>query len=283
VKRPASKLGGCACAAICRGWICRGGVLLLWIILAISSPAQPFCGPPHITNQPTSLILLAGQTAVFNVGVFDEGCPLTYAWRDFSINILGATNPALSLYNVSSNKVGIYSVVVSDSSGMTPSSNATLTVVTGPRPDNALVNYGSNVTFRVSVDGFGPAAYQWQFNGQTLLGATNSILNLTNVQPFQADAYAVTVRNPAGAVTTSNAMLTVAVLPAQLSGVSFGADGLRFEVTGPGYATYLIQATHDWREWRTISTNTAPASGSFEVIDPDAALFNRRCYRVLQP
>src|SRR6266404_5531469 len=168
------------------------------LLFAVSSPAQPFCGPPRITNQPVSLILLAGQTAIFNVGVLDEGCPLSYAWRDFSIFISGATNPALSIYNVQSTKVGIYSVVVGVGSQMTTSSNATLTVVTGPHPDSASVNYGSNVTFRVSVDGFGPATYQWQFNGQGLLGATNSILNLTNVQPFQAGAYAVTVRNPAG-------------------------------------------------------------------------------------
>ncbi|MEO6035610.1 MAG: FG-GAP-like repeat-containing protein [Verrucomicrobiota bacterium] len=51
--------------------------------------------------------------------------------------------------------------------------------------------------------------YQWQVNGTNIVGATNSSLTLSNVQPANAGSYSVTVTNLAGSVTSSNAVLTV--------------------------------------------------------------------------
>jgi len=58
---------------------------------------------------------------------------------------------------------------------------------------------------------------------------------------------------------------------------------LRFKVWGSPDVTYVIQASDKLTEWIDISTNTAPASGNFEVIDPDAFSFDGRYYRALQP
>ena len=52
--------------------------------------------------------------------------------------------------------------------------------------------------------------YQWYFSGTNALGgATNSYLELTNVQPVQAGAYTVVVTNLLGAVTSDPALLSV--------------------------------------------------------------------------
>src|SRR5204863_1676038 len=112
---------------------------LTLLVLAWSStptPGQPVCTHPSITSQPRSLILLAGDTASFSVEILDDTCPLYYTWRRFGTTICPTlcTNSTLKIFEVNSNSVGTYSVVVSNSSGSVPSSNAYLTVVSGPYP-----------------------------------------------------------------------------------------------------------------------------------------------------
>jgi len=67
------------------------------------------------------------------------------------------------------------------------------------------------LTFNVAATGTPPLHYQWRFNGVNLDGATNPILVLTNLRFDQAGAYSVVVFNAAGSVTSSNALLTVAL------------------------------------------------------------------------
>jgi Immunoglobulin domain/Immunoglobulin I-set domain len=68
------------------------------------------------------------------------------------------------------------------------------------------------VTFNVVASGF-QLSYQWSFNATNILGATNSSLTLTNVQPDDAGNYAVQVTNLFGSTLSSNAVLTVLVPP----------------------------------------------------------------------
>ncbi|MDB6110662.1 MAG: Conserved repeat domain protein, partial [Pedosphaera sp.] len=56
-----------------------------------------------------------------------------------------------------------------------------------------------------------------QFNGLDLGGATNALLNLTNVQPVDAGAYSVVIANAAGSVTSSNATLSVLTFPPSIA------------------------------------------------------------------
>jgi uncharacterized delta-60 repeat protein len=72
---------------------------------------------------------------------------------------------------------------------------------------------GSAATFSVYAVGSFPLSYQWQFNGTNIVGATNTVLMLANVQPTNAGAYSVIVTNLYGATNSSNAMLTVLTLP----------------------------------------------------------------------
>jgi hypothetical protein len=90
--------------------------------------------------------------------------------------------------------------------------------------------------------------YQWQFDGTNIAGATNATLTLTDLQTNEAGTYSVTAINISGAITSSNAVLTVGYSPsitaqpqsqeiAQGSNVTFtvGVSG-----TGPrSYQWYL--------------------------------------------
>jgi uncharacterized repeat protein (TIGR03803 family) len=71
---------------------------------------------------------------------------------------------------------------------------------------------GSVAWFFVEVTNTPPEStyHQWYFNGTNALGgATNSYIDVTNVQPVQAGAYTVVVTNLYGAVTSAPALLSV--------------------------------------------------------------------------
>jgi hypothetical protein len=68
---------------------------------------------------------------------------------------------------------------------------------------------GTTASFGVGASGTPSPAYQWQFNGASLVGATGAGLVLSNVQLTNAGNYAVVVSNAAGSVTSAVASLTV--------------------------------------------------------------------------
>jgi pimeloyl-ACP methyl ester carboxylesterase len=76
-------------------------------------------------------------------------------------------------------------------------------------PLSQTVQVGSNVTFSVLAGGQPLLKYQWWFNGQTILNATNNSLSPFNVQFTNAGGYSVIVTNAYGSVTSAVAQLTV--------------------------------------------------------------------------
>ncbi|PWU11251.1 MAG: hypothetical protein C5B50_23740 [Verrucomicrobia bacterium] len=77
------------------------------------------------------------------------------------------------------------------------------------QPTNQIVIPGATAYFTVTAASTSPLAYQWQFDGSSLAGATNSSLVITNVSPNQAGTYAVLVSNTNGSVLSSNAVLSL--------------------------------------------------------------------------
>jgi hypothetical protein len=89
---------------------------------------------PVITQQPSSLTVTQGQSAVFSVAA-SSASALAYQWIfcpppnwNVASNIVGATSPTLTLTNVTYSQAGLYLVIVSNSSGSVTSSPALLTV-----------------------------------------------------------------------------------------------------------------------------------------------------------
>ncbi|HEV2208112.1 MAG TPA: hypothetical protein VG167_05015 [Verrucomicrobiae bacterium] len=78
------------------------------------------------------------------------------------------------------------------------------------QPANQTVMEGFTATFNVGLSGFGPVSYQWTVGGQDIPGATTSTYT---TEPLDMSAsgrvYAARITNPAGAVTTTGATLTV--------------------------------------------------------------------------
>jgi hypothetical protein len=83
--------------------------------------------PPIISTQPQSRTVAAGTNVTFNV-IASGIQPLGYQWRFNSDPIADATDSSLTLNNVQFANAGTYSVVLSNSLGVTPSSDAVLTV-----------------------------------------------------------------------------------------------------------------------------------------------------------
>ena len=76
------------------------------------------------------------------------------------------------------------------------------------QPRSQTVAAGSTVAFNVNASG-SALTYQWQRNGATLTGATNSTLVIPNVQSANAGTYTVVVTNAGGTATSAAASLAL--------------------------------------------------------------------------
>lgn len=169
---------------------------------------------PVIYTQPQSQPVIQGQSVSFSVGANALPSP-SYQWYFNTSRLAGGTSSTLALSNVGASKAGNYRVVLANSAGTVTSAVAVLTVYVPPslqtQPTNQSVIVGQSTAFSVVVSSPPPYSYQWNFNGTALPGATNSALNLSNVQTNQAGGYSAVVSNPAGSITSQVATLTVNV------------------------------------------------------------------------
>jgi len=77
------------------------------------------------------------------------------------------------------------------------------------QPASQTVLLGTNASFTVDARGQKPLLYQWLIGTNALSGATNTTLDLTNVQYTDAGSYSVVVTNSVGSITSAPAVLTV--------------------------------------------------------------------------
>src|SRR5205085_4634537 len=84
--------------------------------------------PPAIVSQPPSQAIPLGEDVKFTVGV-QGSRPLHYQWFFNTRPIQGATNAFFVLEKVATNRVGAYSVSVSNTLGQAQSADANLTLL----------------------------------------------------------------------------------------------------------------------------------------------------------
>jgi uncharacterized repeat protein (TIGR03803 family) len=135
---------------------------------------------PVIISQPVSQAAPQGATATFTVAAAGNA-PLFYQWQWNTTNLTdggnvsGSTSNVLSLMNLSPTNAGTYDVIVSNTLGSTPSSNANLTVVSFTAPGVAMSTLYS---FTGGTDGGNPNGLMQDTNGifygTTQNGGTNS-------------------------------------------------------------------------------------------------------------
>lgn len=222
--------------------------------------------PPTIATQPPSRSAAAGTATTFTVVA--NGTTLNYQWRFNGTNIVGATNSSYTIPSVQSSNGGSYTVVVSNGAGTVTSATAVLSVIVpvapviGTQPVSQTVIAGSAATFSVGITaGTAPVSYQWRFNGNNIVGATNSTYTVANVQTNLAGGYSVLVSNSVGNLVSSVATLAVRYsLTVTKSGsgtVSVSPAGTSFT---PGTTVTLVatpSAFYRFTGWTGDVTSTA--------------------------
>jgi len=142
-------------------------------------------------------------------------------------------------------------------------------------PTGASFTLGQGLTLSVTAAGTTPLAYQWQFNGTNIPGATGASLTLTNLTALHAGAYRLTVSNAAGTNTSAMAELfNLGDLKLLASVVLAGPIGRQFRVD---YADVVTVGTTNWI---TLTNMTLPYS-PFLVVDPSSAGRTQRYYRAV--
>ena len=205
-----------------------------------STPANLILqSPPVINTQPQPTSVPAGSNAFFVVGV--SGSPqLYFQWQKNGSNLPAATSYSLTIPNVQSNNLGDYSVIITNNFGSVTSITAALTlnfpVSITNQPLSQVMPAGANPSFSVGVNGSGPFRYHWQFGPLNVLGATNSLLALNNVQSASAGGYSVVVSNDFTSATSVVATLTItnptcAVAPPGLV-ASWAAEASTLDIVG---------------------------------------------------
>src|SRR5207302_6942722 len=137
----------------------------------------------------------------------------------------GATNSVLTITNVSAANAGDYLVVVTNNFGVTTSSVARLTVLSGPFITLQPISTNSSGTlsaqFFASALGDLPMTYQWQagaissggpytnVSGAQYVGGTTTNLTINNLAVSNSADLIIIFSNVAGSVTSSVATLTV--------------------------------------------------------------------------
>jgi uncharacterized repeat protein (TIGR03803 family) len=140
---------------------------------------------------------------------------------------------------------------------------------------------GTTPWFWVEVTNTPPGAtyYQWYFSGTNALGsATNSYIDVTNVQPVQAGAYTVVVTNLYGAVTSDPALLSVIPPVARRIVPAVGLPGGTGNLLHLEYADSLAAAAPQWFSLTNVALNAAPPL-CFDLSQPLPA---QRFYRAWQ-
>ncbi len=197
-----------------------------------------------IAFQPSSLTVIAGQTAQFSITTVNalingyqwyyNGAPLSDGGR-----LSGSGTATFTISNAQPSDAGNYWVVVTNASNSVTSATAVLNVIGAPSLTapftNRLTMVFSNVTLALSVTGAPPLSCQWFQNGMPLTdggnisGSTGPTLAIANPQMAASGQYTIITSNTWGAITNT-AMLSV--LPI----FDWGNDVL----TPPGNATNVI-------------------------------------------
>ena len=146
------------------------------------------------------------------------------------------------------------------------------------QPTNQAIEINQPAVLQVIAYGTSPLSYQWRKNGTNIAGATNAAYAMVSTQTNDAAAYSVFITNFYGSVLSTNALLTVFIVP---PAISVQPSGLTVDVGYPA----LLQVTAYGSiplsyQWRQNGTNLSGATSS-SYYTPSAQLGDAGLYSVL--
>lgn len=203
---------------------------------------------PSLRSPLQDLAVPIGGTARFAADVAGT-LPLFFKWFKNDVVITNATNAVLELNIARYADPANFRFIVTNAFGATASGAARLTVILPPeiriQPASLTSVSGSTAVFFIEALGTPPMSYQWLKNDERVTGATNRVLILRDLQPADAGAYRVVVRNEFGNAESAAARLTVG-LPVSISlqpasrAVQVG-DSVTFSVASEGTSPLSFQ------------------------------------------
>jgi endonuclease/exonuclease/phosphatase family metal-dependent hydrolase len=222
------------------------GVALDNLTIAIQSGTNspPTNSPPVITTQPQSQIVTQGDIVTFTVGITGYPPP-DYQWKFNSTNLVNETNSSLTLYFVTTNQAGNYSVTITNIAGSTNSQDAMLTVTPPPEPVATL----SLLTYNVKGNG----TTDWSTNAPQVQAIGRQLLYL---RPDIITFNEIPLTN-----TYQMANWVVAFLPGYQLATNSGSDGFIRSVIA---SRYPITRSTKWLDGADLKpfgyTNTSSGS-----------------------
>ena len=178
---------------------------------------------PSVTTQPKDVSAVAGKTASFKV-VAEDADSYRWYYRSTPSDSWAAVNDggkaAVYEFTAAAELEGYqYRCRITNRMGSVYTNAVTLSVVSAPvitmQPENAAVNAGKAVTFRVEAKG-GGLSYQWYYQkpGETVWtkvsrNGASAVYTFTPTAKHNGNKYRCEIKNAAGSVTSDAVTLTV--------------------------------------------------------------------------
>jgi uncharacterized delta-60 repeat protein len=242
----------------------------------------PSADVPRITTEPATQNVAAGSSATLNVVAAGTGA--SYQWYEgvsgdtaipVGTNSASFTTPSL----VQSKR---YWVRVTVGGAVVDSATAQLlgapTIVAAPA--SRIVPDGTVVTLSVNAFGASPLTYAWKFNGTTILNANGPSYTINPVSPTTAGNYSVVVSNGSGAVTSSNATISVTPVAPTLGSIA-STFGRNIPVGANTDLSVAVTATPPLSyQWRLNGT-AIPGATKSDYFITNAQLTHAGTYSVV--
>jgi uncharacterized repeat protein (TIGR03803 family) len=135
---------------------------------------------------------------------------------------------------------------------------------------------GATALFQVSVTSLNQVTYQWQKNGTNItdngnvVGATTSMLTISDVSQDDAAIYSVVVSNANFSISRSNATLTVFLPPQGFSASIANGNQIALHLNGTTNYPYILQSATNLTppvNWQPVLTNPADGNGNWQFMD----------------
>jgi hypothetical protein len=151
--------------------------------------------------------------------------------------------------------------------------------ITGPPPCLFVVPHGSLLLQMPGTNWCPVPICQWCLNGETIAGATNTTLLLTNFNATRAGVYSVVMSNFVRSATNTVAYVAQAGAPILSYALRTNIPGHAFVVLGSGDQPFVLEAAANLdATWLPIRTNPEPC---LPLIFTNAPLQPQRFFRAV--